>query len=193
MILGLTGGIAAGKSTVAGVFRSKGVNVVDADLIAHKVVAKGSVGAKMIKKEFGAAFFTDGRLDRQLLATYCFENKERTDKLNSILHPLIIDEIDRQLNEHKNEKLVILDAPLLIEANLQTKCDKVMVVICAQNIRISRAIKRSNITKMEAMKRIERQLPDSERRKYADYVINNSGALEKTIAKVEKIYRELTE
>ena len=194
MILGVTGGIASGKSTVSAYLKSKGIPIVDADAISKKVVGKNTKGAKMLEKEFGSMFFTDGRLERTRLARYCFATKERTEKLNAIMHPLILDEMDKQTEFYRSQgaKIIILDAPLLIESGLTKKCDKVVVVTCSQRTRVQRAIKRSNISKLEVMRRMERQLPDEERKRYADFVIDNSGTLEKTLAQADKIIEELT-
>jgi dephospho-CoA kinase len=191
MILGLTGGIASGKSTVSNYLKSKNIPIVDCDAIGHKVLNKGSEGAKQIEKAFGKKFFKEGRLDRQLLATYCFENEERTALLNSIVHPLIFAEMEAQLESHKYKPIVVLDAPLLIEAGLHKRCDKVLLVICAEETRILRGIKRSNLSQMDMRNRINRQLKDHERKEYAHYVIDNGGALEKTFEQVDKILKEL--
>ncbi len=191
MILGITGGIASGKSTVSNYLRSKKIPIVDADAISHKIMVKGSIASKKIEEEFGEVFFVDGRLDRQKLGRFCFENEERTQKLNSIVHPLIFEEMEKQLEKHKDAPITVLDAPLLIESGLHKRCDKVMIVTCSRGKRVERAIKRSNLPKLEIQKRMSRQMPDSERKQYADYVISNNGTLEKTFEQVDKVLKEL--
>lgn len=191
MILGITGGIASGKSTVSAYLRSKNIPIVDADAISHKVMGKGKPVLKIIEEEFGTQFFVDGRLDRQLLGQYCFQDEKRVEKLNSIVHPFIFEEMEKQLQEHKDAPIVVLDAPLLIEAELYKQCDKVMVVTCSRGKRITRAIKRSNLPKLEIRKRMKQQIPESERLKYADYVIKNNSTLEKTFLQVDKVLKEL--
>lgn len=191
MILGLTGGIAAGKSTVSNYLKNKGIPIVDADKISHKVLGKNKPCTKQVMKAFGEEFFIDGRLDRQKLGRHCFENKERTALLNSIVHPFIYEEMEKQLAENKDAPIVILDAPLLIEAGLYKRCDKVMLVVSSEEQRILRAIKRSNLSKLEVQKRMERQMTDEERKKYAHYIIDNNGELQQTFNQLNEILKEL--
>ncbi len=191
MILGLTGGIASGKSTVSNYLKNKGIPVVDLDKISHKVLGKDKPCTKQVKKAFGKDFFVDGRLDRQKLGKFCFENKERTELLNSIVHPFIYEEMEKQLTENKDAPIVILDAPLLIEAELYKRCHKVILVISSEETRITRAIKRSNLSKLEVQKRMERQLSDEERKKYADFIIDNNGELQQTFQQLDEILKEL--
>lgn len=191
MILGITGGIASGKSTVSAYLRSKNIPIVDADAISHKVMGKGKPVLKLIEEEFGPQFFVDGRLDRQLLGTYCFQDEKRVEKLNSIVHPFIFEEIENQLKTYKDAPLIVLDAPLLIESELYKRCDKVMVVICRRGKRIARAIKRSNLPKIEVRKRMKQQIPERERLKFADFVIKNNSTVEKTLQQVDKALKEL--
>lgn len=191
MILGITGGIASGKSTVSGYLKSKNIPIVDADAISHKVMGKGKPLLKLIEEEFGSMFFVDGRLDRQLLGQYCFQSKDRVEKLNSLVHPFIFEEMEKQLEENKNAPIVVLDAPLLIETGLHNRCDKVLIVTCTRGKREARAIKRSNLPKLEVRKRMDQQLPDSERKKYADYIISNNGTIENTFRQVDKVLKEL--
>lgn len=191
MILGLTGGIASGKSTVSNYLKVKGLKIVDLDKISHKVLGKNKPAAKKAMKAFGKEFFVDGRLDRHLLGRYCFENSERTSLLNSIVHPFIYEEMEKQLEQYKDAPIIVLDAPLLIEAGLYKRCDKVMLVISSEEIRILRAIKRSNLSKLEVQKRIERQLSDEERKQYAHYIIDNEGTIDETLKQIDEILKEL--
>lgn len=193
MIVGLTGGIASGKSTVADFFRQKGIPVVDADEISRAVTQSGAEGAKAIEKTFGSEMFVSGRLDRKKLAAYCFENRERTEKLNSVLHPIIIKEMLRQTEQYKNSgaKNVIWDVPLLFESGLDRFCDRIIAVVCDENTRILRAQKRSDISAEEVKKRISRQMSDEERRKRADCIIDNGNSREETFLQAERILEEL--
>lgn len=192
MIVGLTGGIASGKSTVAEFFRQKGIPVVDADEISRAVTEPDAEGAKAIEENFGSEMFVLKRLDRKKLAAYCFANKERTEKLNSVLHPIIIKEMLRQTEEYEKAgaKTVIWDVPLLFEAGLDRYCNKIIAVVCNENTRILRAQKRSDISAEEVKKRISRQMSDGERRKRADYIIDNGKSKEKTFLQAEKISEE---
>ncbi len=191
MILGLTGGIASGKSTVSNYLKNKGIPIVDADKISHKVLGKNKPATKQVMKTFGKEFFVDGRLDRHKLGRHCFENKERTALLNSIVHPFIYEEMEKQLKENNDAPIVVLDAPLLIEAQLYKKCHKVMLVVSCEEQRILRAIKRSNLSKLEVQKRMERQLTDEERKKYAHFVIDNNGTMQETFNQIDEILKEL--
>ena len=192
MIVGLTGGIASGKSTVAEFFRQKGIPVVDADEISRAVTEPDAEGAKAIEENFGSEMFVLKCLDRKKLAAYCFENRERTEKLNSVLHPIIIKEILRQTEEYEKAgaKTVIWDVPLLFEAGLDRYCNKIIAVVCNENTRILRAQKRSDISAEEVKKRISRQMSDGERRKRADYIIDNGKSKEETFLQAEKISEE---
>ncbi|MBR6765034.1 MAG: dephospho-CoA kinase [Clostridia bacterium] len=191
MILGLTGGIATGKSTISKYLASKGIPIIDCDKIALKIMIPNTPAVKEIRKVFGERFFKGDLLDRQLLGRYCFENEERTKLLNSIVHPYIFGEMEALFEKYKDEKIVVLDAPLLIETGLHERCDKVMVVVCTDETRIIRGISRSNLSRLDMRNRIKRQLSDVERRKYADYVVDNEGALEKTLQQVDEILKEL--
>lgn len=192
MIVGLTGGIASGKSTVADFFRQKGIPVVDADEISHAVTEPDAEGAKAIEENFGNEMFVLKCLDRKKLAAYCFANKERTEKLNSVLHPIIIKEMLRQTEEYEKAgaKTVIWDVPLLFETGLDRYCNKIIAVVCNENTRILRAQKRSDISAEEVKKRISRQMSDGERRKRADYIIDNGKSKEETFLQAEKISEE---
>lgn len=192
MIVGLTGGIASGKSTVAGFFRQKGIPIVDADEISRAVTEPDAEGAKAIEETFGSEMFVSKRLDRKKLAAYCFENTERTEKLNSVLHPIIIKEMLRQTEgyEKAGAKTVIWDVPLLFETGLDRYCKKIIAVVCDENTRILRAQKRSDISAEEVKKRISRQMSDDERKKRADYIIDNGKSKEETFLQAEKISEE---
>ena len=188
MIIGLTGGIASGKSTVSEILKEYGFFVCDADKISKEITQNGKQGAKAIEKTFGKEFFTDGSLNRKKLAELVFLNEESRKTLENILHPIIIDEIKKQLNSQK--KPCILDALLLIESNLYTLCDKVIVVFCEKELRIKRAMLRDNTNIQDVINRINAQISDEERNRYADYIINNSFTQKDTRQQVEKILKK---
>ncbi len=191
MILGITGGIASGKSTVSEYLRKKDIPVVDADEISRSITQKGQKGAQAIYEKLGADFFSSGELDRKKLARYCFNNKEHTELLNSILHPIIGEEMERQARENKGAKIVIYDVPLLFETGMDKKCDKVLTVYCEKEERIKRAMERSKMTREEVSNRINRQMSDEEKLSRSDYKVNNSGTLQETFAQIEDILREI--
>ena len=190
MIIGLTGGIASGKSTLSEFFQKKGYFVIDADKIAHQVTKKDSEGAKQIEKVFGSQFFIGGELNRKKLAEEVFSSKEKTKQLNEIIHPLVISRIT-SLIENSTDKIIVLDVPLLFESGLDKKCDKTICVYCGEENQISRAIKRSHYSKTDVKNRIKNQLGEKEKIALADYSINTSGTKEQTIYLAEKIFTEI--
>lgn len=188
-ILGLTGGIASGKSTVSAYLAQNGALIIDADLIARQVVAKKSSGLKKIVAKFGGEILTaSGELDRKKLGKLVFSNKELLKVLTDITGPLIRAEILREIQAAKKAqvKLVVLDIPLLFETGYQTLCDKVMVVTIPSKLQLERVMKRDNLSAAEARKRIANQLPASKRNELADVLIDNSKSVAETYQQVLK-------
>lgn len=188
-ILGLTGGIASGKSTVSAYLAQNGALIIDADLIARQVVAKKSSGLKQIVAKFGGEILTaSGELDRKKLGKLVFSNKELLKALTDITGPLIRAEILREIQAAKKAqvKLVVLDIPLLFETGYQTLCDKVMVVTIPSKLQLERVMKRDNLSAAEARKRIANQLPASRRNELADVLIDNSKSVAETYQQVLK-------
>lgn len=188
-ILGLTGGIASGKSTVSAYLAQNGALIIDADLIARQVVAKKSSGLKQIVAKFGGEILTaSGELDRKKLGKLVFSNKELLKALTDITGPLIRAEILREIEAAKKAqvKLVVLDIPLLFETGYQTLCDKVMVVTIPSKLQLERVMKRDNLSAAEARKRIANQLPASRRNELADVLIDNSKSVAETYQQVLK-------
>lgn len=188
-ILGLTGGIASGKSTVSAYLAQNGALIIDADLIARQVVAKKSSGLKQIVAKFGEEILTaSGELDRKKLGKLVFSNKELLKALTDITGPLIRAEILREIQAAKKAqvKLVVLDIPLLFETGYQTLCDKVMVVTIPSKLQLERVMKRDNLSAAEARKRIANQLPASKRNELADVLIDNSKSVAETYQQVLK-------
>lgn len=188
-ILGLTGGIASGKSTVSAYLAQNGALIIDADLIARQVVAKKSSGLKQIVAKFGGEILTaSGELDRKKLGKLVFSNKDLLKALTDITGPLIRAEILREIEAAKKAqvKLVVLDIPLLFETGYQTLCDKVMVVTIPSKLQLERVMKRDNLSAAEARKRIANQLPASRRNELADVLIDNSKSVAETYQQVLK-------
>lgn len=188
-ILGLTGGIASGKSTVSAYLAQNGALIIDADLIARQVVAKKSSGLKQIVAKFGGEILTaSGELDRKKLGKLVFSNKDLLKALTDITGPLIRTEILREIEAAKKAqvKLVVLDIPLLFETGYQTLCDKVMVVTIPSKLQLERVMKRDNLSAAEARKRIANQLPASKRNELADVLIDNSKSVAETYQQVLK-------
>ena len=189
-VIGLTGGIASGKSTISSMLRKMGLPIVDADVISRRVVEMGSPVLERIKSEFGEGVISpEGALDRKALGQLVFNDSEKLKLLNSITHPAIIEEINRDINalSARGEMLCVLDAPLLIESGINGMADRVVLVYADSKSQVSRLMERDNISRVLALKKISSQMDFEEKRKYADYVIDNSGSLDNTRSQLEKV------
>src|SRR5262245_8703069 len=195
--VGLTGSIAVGKSFVLDVLRELGARTIDADQIARECVGPGSPGLAGVVKEFGKdALNADGALDRAKLGAIIFNDELKRQKLNSILHPFIIarqDELMRQWEKETPNAIAVIDAALMIESGGYKRFDKLIVVHCQPEIQIQRLMKRNNLSRDEAESRIKAQMPQEEKMKYANYLIDTSGDRENTRLEVEAVWRELGE
>ena len=197
LIVGLTGGIVGGKSTVALMFRDLGAKIINADKLGHSVILPHKPAWKKIVKLFGKDVLqNDLTIDREKLGKMVFANQIFLKKLNEITHPEITRLIKKEINLAKNkihnqEKVLIIDAALIYEAKIDGFMDKIIVVYIDKDEQISRLIKRNNLPKNEALQRIRSQIPMKEKAKIADYVIDNSNSLDKTKKQVEKIWQEL--
>jgi dephospho-CoA kinase len=192
-LAGLTGGIATGKTTVANLFREKGIYIIDADLIAREVVKKGMPAWRMIKEEFGDEILReDGELDRKKLGSIVFSSKEKIQKLNSIVHPFVrermMEEIERAISMEKN---ILLDIPLLFENGIHQWLRPVILVYAPLEVQIERLMKRDGLSREECEKRIRAQMPIEEKKKLADYIIDNSSDISKTKRQVEEVYEKI--
>lgn len=191
MILGLTGGIASGKSTVSKKLKELGSYIIDADKISREVSDSTEI-LKKLEENFGLQIIDSGHLDRKKLRELVFEKKEKRELLNSIMHPVIEKKIFEEIEENKKEKLIILDVPLLYETKLEYLCDKVLVVSVDEKIQIERLKKRDMIEKKMAKKIISTQMPLTEKLKKADIYIENNGNLDELLEKTKMIYIQLT-
>lgn len=192
-VIGLTGGIASGKSTVSNMLRTIGWPIIDADLIAHQIVEPGSRGLSMIVERFGAEILQpDGSLNRRRLGQLVFNDAHALQDLNAIEHPLIIETIDQQLASFKKQQVpvVVLDVPLLFEVGLDQECDLVVVVAVDPSTELKRLMERNHYSKAEAQSRIAAQMPLTEKKRRADVVIDNSGTLEQTRAQVALLVKK---
>ncbi|XP_015795993.1 uncharacterized protein LOC107372299 [Tetranychus urticae] len=195
LLIGLTGGIASGKSTVSRYLVEKGVKVIDADLIAHQVTEPGTPAWKKIKDEFGSSILTEeGAINRDELGKIIFQDQEKRKLLNRITHPYIQREIFMQILTAfiHFEHYVVLDLPLLFEVSKFTNLfHKIIVVNVNEQQQIERLNKRNNYSAEEAQLRISSQMPLSEKCRLADYVIDNDETIEKTKEQVDSILNEL--
>ena len=186
-ILGLTGGIACGKSTISAYLKEFGLPVIDADECSRAVVEKGSIGLENLTEIFGNKILeNDGTLNRKALGQIVFSDSEQLSLLNSVMEPLIREEIFRRLNQENNADLVVLDAPLLIEQHYDKICDFIMTIDVPKKIQLERLIERDKLSEDEAKSRIESQLSSRERNGFADVVIDSSGTVEQTRKQVIK-------
>ena len=182
-VLGLTGGIASGKSTVSALFRQLGFLVIDADQVARDVVAPGTPGLKRIEAAFGPQMVTaGGQLDRARLGKIVFAHPQERSRLDAITAPLIRQQITTRLTEARQQQvpLVVVDAPLLIEQHYVELCDGIMVVSVTAITQLNRLISRDHLSMQAARQRIAAQISDRERRRFATVVIDNNGEVEAT-------------
>lgn len=187
MIIGLTGGIATGKSLVSKTLRELGIKVIDADQIAHRVLNRTEVIDK-IKEEFGREIINNkGKIDRKKLGEIVFSEYVKLKKLEEITHPTILDVIDQKLKEYKKQDLIVLDAPLLFETYLDQKVDEIWVVYAEESMQIERLQKRDGLDYFEAKCRIDVQMSLKEKVQWADQVINNEGTKQELRRKVVKL------
>lgn len=195
MIIGLTGGIACGKSTVANILRQKGVLVIDADEISREITKKGEPAWQEIKEEFGEEVIgPDGEILRKKLAQIVFSNPTKLATLNQITHPRItkqLTEILAEIKAKKSQRIIVIEVPLLFECGLQDIFDEVWVVKAPQSVMIERLIKRDSLSKEDALKRISSQMPLTQKAQLADRVIENSGSVNDLKKQIEDILKEL--
>lgn len=192
-IIGLTGGIASGKSTVSSFFRQKGAAVLDADQIARELSEPGGELHAEYVRHFGAEVLqNDGTLDRRRIGQIVFSDPQQKQWLDTVSHPAIRGELLRKLAQKQNEKqrLILLDIPLLFESGWDKMADKTCLVYVNETIQLQRLMKRNGYTRREAQDRIAAQMPLEEKKKRADYLIDNNGSLTDTIRQAEALWRE---
>ncbi len=193
MIVGLTGGIASGKSTVSNLFRKYGIEIVDADKVAKEASEKKE-SIEKISNIFGKDILdSDGKIVREKLREKAFKNRELLQELNKIIHPQVMEYFKRKKEENSKDEILIFDIPLLYEAKMEYLCDKIIVVGVDVQKQIRRVVARDGSSEELAKKIIFNQMPLDEKIKKADIVIMNDGTLDELEAKVMKIYRELKE
>lgn len=195
--VGLTGSIAVGKSYVTSVFAELGCRVLDADQTAREVVEPGSAGLTAVVEHFGSEVLTDdGSLDRQHLGELIFADAQQRQLLNSILHPFIIakqDEVMREWEQSEPDGVGIVDAALMIESGGYQRFDKLIVVHCRPEVQLERLMLRTGLSPADAQQRINSQMPQEEKQRYADYLIDTSDGFESTRERTVKVYQKLRE
>ncbi|MGS0905889.1 dephospho-CoA kinase [Bacillus altitudinis] len=193
LVIGLTGGIASGKSTVSQMIKEKGIRVVDADIIAKEAVSKGSAALHQIVQTFGEeVLLPNGELNRQQLGTIIFSDEEKRKQLNAIVHPEVRKEMLEQRDEgvSNNETFVVLDIPLLFESKLEGLVDRIIVVYTTPELQLSRLMNRNDLSEEEALNRIQSQQSLEEKCQKADRVIENTKDLAFIRKQLENILNE---
>ncbi len=195
--VGLTGSISVGKSFVCELFREQGCEVLDSDRTAREVVEPNQKGLHLIVEHFGAGVLTsDGQLDRNKLGAIVFSNSEQLQLLNELLHPLIQERQDKWLRGKELENpdvIAIIDAALLIESGGYKRFDKIVVVWCDNQVQLERLIERDGIDRETALKKINSQLSQEEKKSYADFLIDTSGGFEETSQNTKAVFDRLKE
>ncbi|HXG82517.1 MAG TPA: dephospho-CoA kinase [Pyrinomonadaceae bacterium] len=193
--IGLTGSIAVGKSFVCEVFRELGAEALDADRTVREVVAPGTEGLKAIVETFGAEVLqANGELDRVKLGAIVFGDEAKRQLLNGIAHPLVIEAQNNWLTECEREKenaICIIDAALMIESGSYKRFDRLIVVWCDSAIQLQRLMLRNSLSESEALKRIDAQMPQAEKKRFADFLIDTSKGFEATREQTTEIFRQL--
>ena len=193
--VGLTGGIATGKSYVVSVLRELGAEVIDADTVAHQAVESGKPAYHDIVNEFGPAVLNpDGTINRAALGGIVFADQAKRERLNAIVHPRVFEAQADWLAgvaARNPQAVAVLDAALMIETGSYKRFDKLIVVYCEPQLQIERLMARNNLTREQAEARINAQMPSAEKLKYADFTINTSLGFEDTRRQTEALYTEL--
>lgn len=193
--IGLTGGIASGKSTVVSMLRQFGASIIDCDIIARKVVEKGSEGLKAVADAFGPeTLFPDGTMNREYIGKVVFSDATRRKALEDILFPLIHQKIDEEkeaISQEKGDAIVFLDMPLLFEVKYNLLVHQSWLIYVRPDVQLKRLMNRNGYSETDAMARIQSQMPIDEKRRLAQVIIDNNGTLEDTQAQVKEAWQAL--
>lgn len=192
--IGLTGGIASGKSTAANLLKEMGLPVINLDKISREIMKKGTPGYREVLSTFGQTILKEGKkIDRKKLGKLIFENPTMRKKLETITHPLILKRMEEKISQFEEEgaKVVIVEVPLLIETDLMDKFDQIWLVYVDDGTQIERLMKRDNLSREEAILRLNAQIPLEDKKAYADQVITNHGNIEDLKEQLNKLWREI--
>ncbi len=188
-IIGITGGIASGKTLVSRILKDLGAKVLNADEITHELYAMGGKGAVLIAEHFGNEYINGDGVDRKKLGQMVFSDSEELTKLNKLIHPIIMEELLSQIDE--DDGLIFFEAAVLVESILIEEMDEVWLVICELDERIRRLKLRDDIDDDKIEKILQAQMTDDVKRNFANYVIDNSGTAENTQAQVKNLFNSL--
>ncbi len=172
-IIGLTGGIGSGKSTVAAYFLSQGIPIYTADIEAKNILDTEDI-SKTIESVFGTSVFTDGKVDRKKLSATVFSNADKLEKLNAIIHPAVLQHFKEWTLRNQDFPILIKEAAILFESGGAANCDAVITVTAPVDLRIDRVMRRDNVTREEVLQRIDNQWTDEQRIEKSDFVIENT-------------------
>jgi dephospho-CoA kinase len=193
IVIGVTGIFGSGKSTVSGMLKSYGLKIIDADKLARRYLLPGTKTYKKILNYFGKSILKkDHKIDRQKLGKMVFANQKLLKKLNSIMHPKVIIDIREGIRKSK-EKVVVLDAPLLIETGLRKIVDDLIVVIIERDELIRRLAKKTTLKRSEILARVKSQIPQKVKSRFANFIIDNSGSVSDTKRQVKKVMKKIEE
>jgi len=192
--VGLTGGLASGKSFVGQALADCGCLLIQADELGHQVLAPGGEAFEAVVKEFGADIVVDGRIDRRRLAARVFADPQALARLNAMVHPPVIAREEKMMDEFAARQptgIAVVEGAILIETGSYKRFDRLIVVACTPAQQIARAMHRDAISETEVRARLSRQMPLEEKRKVADYVIDTSGTKQDTLRQACAVYEEL--
>lgn len=190
--IGITGGIGSGKTTVCDIFSTLGIPIYNSDERAKQIMVQNTMVVNAIIEQFGKSiYFEDGALNRKLLSEIVFNDSEHLKKLNAIVHPVVFEDMINWYAENKDHKYVLQEAAIMYESGSYKLLDKTILVFADQEIRIERVMKRDKMTRAEVLARIEKQMPETEKLKLADFVIYNNG--ESLIDQVIELHKTILE
>jgi dephospho-CoA kinase len=192
--VGLTGGIACGKSVVRRRLEERGIPTLDADAVVHRLLQRGTDVTRRIAKTFGSEVIaTDGSVDRKALGAIVFNNEDARNRLNALVHPAVWREIERFFEEREkaSEPVAVVDAALMIETGSYRRYDRLVVVHCHPDLQLERLMARDGLSREDALRRIQAQMPLEEKRGFADYLVDTSGPIGDTLKQVDAIASKL--
>ena len=190
--IGITGGIGSGKTTVCAIFSTLGIPIYNSDERAKKIMVENQSVVNKLKAQFGSTiYFEDGSINRVLLSQIVFNDKEQLTKLNEIVHPAVFEDMIKWYAQNQNHKYVLQEAAIMYESGSYKMLDKTILVYADQEIRIERVMKRDKVDRIAVLARMDKQMPESEKLKLADFVMYNNG--ESLIDQVMKLHHTILE
>jgi len=192
--VGLTGGLASGKSFVGDALAGFGCTVVQADELGHQVLARGGEAHDAVIREFGEEILDGGEIDRRRLAKLVFDEPEKLARLNALVHPPVLrreEELGAQFAAREPDGIFVVEAAILIETGSYRRFDRLILVVCSEEQQVERAMRRQGAVESVVRARLSRQMPAEEKRKFAHFVVDTSGTKDNTLKQTESVYRAL--